>query len=279
MKKSMILAVKGFFIGLANIIPGVSGGTMAISFGIYEELITIISNIFKDFKKNMKFLIPLVIGAGISIALLSNVITASLDTFKIATPLLFIGLIIGGFPTIYKKVNKKIVKPKNLIVFLITIIFMVVLYLGIKDIKNITFTNMTIIDYIILFIVGVIAAITMVVPGISGSFVLMLIGYYEPIVEVISELTKFNNIITNLLILIPFSIGALIGIVTVAKLIKHCLKHFEEQTYSAIVAFVISSIFIIVYPLLSTKCSLIELIVGLILMVIGSVITYEMERI
>lgn len=273
----LILGLKGFLIGLANIIPGVSGGTMAISFGIYEELIGIASNIFKNFKKNMDFLIPIGLGALLSIALLSNVITLALDNYKIATPLLFVGLILGGLPIIFKKVGKKLWKIQNILAFLITIFLMLVVYIGIKDVKDVDFSNIDMIGYILLFIVGVIAAITMVVPGISGSFVLMLIGYYEAIVKTVSELTKFHHVIDNLLILIPFGIGILVGIVTVSKLIKYCLNRFPEQTYSSIIAFVLSSVVLIIYPLFGFSCTPLELVVGILLLLFGSFLTYRME--
>lgn len=276
-KDKVILGFKGFLIGLANIIPGVSGGTMAVSFGIYEEIIEIASNIFKNFKKNMAFILPIGIGAVIAIALLSNVITICLDKYQVATPLLFVGLILGGLPAIVKNIGKKITKPTNLIVFSITILFMLFIYLGIKDAEDVDFTNVDAIGYIILFIVGAIAAITMVVPGISGSFVLMLIGYYKPIVKTVSDLTHFNNIIHNLCILIPFGFGVLFGIVSVSKLIKYCLKKYPEQTYSSIVAFVLSSVVLIIYPLLNVSASITELIVGIVLLLMGSILTYKME--
>lgn len=276
-KDKIVLGIKGFLIGLANIIPGVSGGTMAVSFGIYEELIGIASNIFKNFKKNMAFILPIGIGAVIAIALLSNVITICLDKYQVATPLLFVGLILGGLPAIVKNIGKKITKPTNLIVFSITILFMLFIYLGIKDAEDVDFTNVDAIGYIILFIVGAIAAITMVVPGISGSFVLMLIGYYKPIVKTVSDLTHFNNIIHNLCILIPFGFGVLFGIVSVSKLIKYCLKKYPEQTYSSIVAFVLSSVVLIIYPLLNVSASITELIVGIVLLLMGSILTYKME--
>ena len=276
-KDKIILGFKGFLIGLANIIPGVSGGTMAVSFGIYEEIIEIASNIFKNFKKNMAFILPIGIGAVIAIALLSNVITICLDKYQVATPLLFVGLILGGLPAIVKNIGKKITKPTNLIVFSITILFMLFIYLGIKDAKDVDFTNVDAIGYIILFIVGAIAVITMVVPGISGSFVLMLIGYYKPIVKTVSDLTHFNNVIHNLCILIPFVFGVLFGIVSVSKLIKYCLKKYPEQTYSSIVAFVLSSVVLIIYPLLNVSASITELIVGIVLLLMGSILTYKME--
>ena len=276
-KDKIVLGIKGFLIGLANIIPGVSGGTMAVSFGIYEEIIEIASNIFKNFKKNMAFILPIGIGTVIAIALLSNVITICLDKYQVATPLLFVGLILGGLPAIVKNIGKKITKPTNLIVFSITILFMLFIYLGIKDAKDVDFTNVDAIGYIILFIVGAIAAITMVVPGISGSFVLMLIGYYKPIVKTVSDLTHFNNVIYNLCILIPFVFGVLFGIVSVSKLIKYCLKKYPEQTYSSIVAFVLSSVVLIIYPLLNMSASITELIVGIVLLLMGSILTYKME--
>jgi len=281
MKKKLIekfiLGFKGFLIGLANIIPGVSGGTMAISFGIYEELINIASNIFKNFKKNISFILPIVIGALLSIALLSNVIAICLDKYQIATPLLFVGLIIGGFPIIVKKIGKKITKPKNITCFIITILFMLLIYVGLQNANEVNFNNIDIFGYILLFIVGIVAAITMVVPGISGSFVLMLIGYYEPIVKTVSELTKFNNIFDNLLILVPFGIGVVFGIITVSKIIKYCLNKFMEQTYSSIVAFVLSSIILIIYPLIGLECTILELIIGICLLIVGALISYKME--
>ena len=156
-------------------------------------------------------------------------------------------------------------------------LFMLFIYLGIKDAKDVDFTNIDAIGYIILFIVGAIAAITMVVPGISGSFVLMLIGYYKPIVKTVSDLTHFNNIIHNLCILIPFGFGVLFGIISVSKLIKYCLKKYPEQTYSSIVAFVLSSVVLIIYPLLNASASITELIVGIVLLLMGSMLTYKME--
>lgn len=277
MKDKFLLGLKGFFIGLANIIPGVSGGTMAITFGIYEELISIASNIFKNFKKNMLFLFPVAIGAILSIALFSNIITICLDKYKVATPLLFLGLILGGVPLLFKKLNNKLYKISNMISFLITIVFMFILYLCINNQAEVNFDNINIIGYLLLFFVGVIAAVTMVVPGISGSFVLILIGYYEPIIKVISDITKFNNLFNNFLILFPFGIGVLVGIITVSKIIKFCLNKYPEQTYSSIIAFVLSSSLLIIIPLIGLSVSIIELIIGLLLMILGAGITYKME--
>ena len=103
MKEYILLTIKGFFIGLANIIPGVSGGTIAITLGVYEKLIGCISHIFKNLKENIKFLLPIIIGAGISILLLSKVISYSLENYVLPTILFFIGAILGGIPMLAKK--------------------------------------------------------------------------------------------------------------------------------------------------------------------------------
>ena len=103
MKEKLKLVIKGFVIGIANIIPGVSGGTLAITLGIYEDLINAISHFFTNFKKNLEFLILLGIGAVLSILTLSKLINFSLTKFPVPTTLFFIGLIVGGVPLIYKR--------------------------------------------------------------------------------------------------------------------------------------------------------------------------------
>jgi len=108
MKDKIILVIKGFFMGISNIIPGVSGGTLAITMGIYEELISIISHILTKLKKNIGFLLPILIGAGLAIILGSRIIGYSLDNFPLPTIMFFTGLILGGLPMLYKKIKKDI---------------------------------------------------------------------------------------------------------------------------------------------------------------------------
>ena len=105
MKEIILLIIKGMIIGLANIIPGVSGGTLMITLGLYEEIIETISHFFKNFKKNLKFIIPLGIGMVLAILLLSKVISICLENYPFPTTIFFIGLIIGGIPLIWKKIE------------------------------------------------------------------------------------------------------------------------------------------------------------------------------
>ena len=274
MKEYLVLAIKGFIIGVANIMPGVSGGTLAITLGIYERLINAISHFMKNIKENIKLLFPIGIGAVLSLAILSNAISYALTNFKFPTTLFFIGLIIGGIPLLYKKIDKE-VNGKNILLMLITFSIVVLFTFMDSGNKVISFANMDIYKYITLFIVGIIAAATMVIPGISGSFVLMLLGYYEPIINTIKDFTHLNNIASNLAILIPFGIGVLVGIVLIAKLIEYLLAKHEVPTYFMIIGFILASIIsIIVEAGLTTNIMFI--VSGIILFMLGFVIAYKL---
>ena len=107
MKENIVLGIKGFVIGLANIIPGVSGGTLAITLGIYEKLIGVLTHFFKNWKENLKFLIPIGIGAVLSLLVFSNIIGYALEHYPVPTTLLFMGLILGGVPILLRKVKDK----------------------------------------------------------------------------------------------------------------------------------------------------------------------------
>ena len=266
----------GLILGVANIIPGVSGGTLAMSLGIYEEIIIVVSNVFKNFKKNVLFLLPIGIGIVISILLLSKVINYTLDHYEFETILFFVGLILGGIPTLLKNTNASTFKPKN--VFISLICFSIVFGLTFISSNNIEIdlTNINIVIFIKLFFVGVIASATMIIPGISGSFILMLLGYYKPIVETISALTNFSMIFHNLLILIPFLIGVLIGIVLIARIIKYLLKQYRIETYYGIYGIIISSVVVILMSI-SNIPSLIGVLIGLFLLILGFKITYELS--
>lgn len=275
MKEKIILVFKGMILGIANIIPGVSGGTLAISLGIYKKIIKTISHFFKKFKENLVFVGCLGIGMLLSVVLLSKGIAYALEHHTLITKLFFIGLILGGTPLIYKKVKEKF-SVSNILVFLLTF----GLVLGMTLLRSgevvVNLTNMNIIEYVILFLVGVIAAGTMIIPGISGSFVLMMLGYYYPILTRINDLTSFNNIFSNLITLGIFGIGVLVGIVLVAKLIEFLLKKYEIKTYYGILGFVLASIPCILIQKPSFVLSPSSVLIGLILCFIGGFISYKL---
>lgn len=276
MKEKLLLVLKGFVLGIANIIPGVSGGTLAITLGIYESLIGVISHFFSNLKKNISFIIPIGIGAALAIVLGSKIVNYTLDHYKIATTLFFIGLIIGGIPLLYKNVKNEKKEVKHIITFLITFCFVI----GLTFLKsgnnavNLDTINLGMMG--ILFLIGCITAATMIVPGISGSFILMLLGFYEPITGTIASITDFSLLVHNISVLVPFGIGVLVGFVLIAKLIEYLLKKHEVITYYAILGFIFSSIISLIMGFAGVSTSTSEIIVGALLFILSSITGYKL---
>ena len=284
MKDNLVLVVKGFIMGIANIIPGVSGGTLALILGIYEDFIGAISHFFSNFKKNICFLAPIAIGILLAIASLSRVIDYSYKHYPIPTSLFFVGLVIGGIPMLYSKVKgkKEVKQPSSYLIFLLTfalVIFMACSSLIFGEGLKVSLSNMGFVNYLLLFLVGVIAAATMVIPGVSGSLVLMLLGYYYPVIAVIKEFTSLKNIGSNILILGVFGVGVLLGIVLISKLIEFLFNKYEAKTYFGVLGFIIASIIAIpISAMLNIKVSfdIIQILIGIIFLVFGYTISYKL---
>lgn len=269
--------VKGIFVGIANIIPGVSGGTMAVSMGIYDKLINAISNIGKDFKNSVKTLLPFVIGAAIGIAVLSFAISFLFEEYPIPTSAAFIGLILGGLPSIMKNVDNQPFKYTHVISF--AVLAAVIVFSSILTVKEsaITEIQFNIQNVIILLALGFISAATMVVPGVSGSMMLMMLGYYTFIINTIKTLVssvltfELTEIIVAMQILIPFGIGVVIGIFVVSKIISILIKRYPLATYWGIIALVITSPFAIIMQLPLAGIGIGTIICSLIALAIGYV--------
>ena len=239
--------LQGMVVGIANIIPGVSGGTMMVAMGLYDKLIHSITHLKSEFKESMKLLLPIFAGAGIAIIALSRLFEFLLSMYPIPTNFAFCGLIAGSLPFIVKKVKGHPVTIGKIIPFLVffgVVILMAVLGEGGGNAADVSFTFVNLIK---LFGVGVVAAATMVVPGVSGSMMLMLLGYYDTIIETINDcidaLIRFN--MTELIhvfgILIPFGIGVVIGIFAIAKLIEFIFKKAEIHAYYGLIGLIVAS--------------------------------------
>ena len=274
--KFLVDVIKGALVGVANIIPGVSGGTIALTMGVYEDFISSISNFLKKPKKSLKFLLPFGIGAALSILLMSKLISFCLDKFPLPTTLFFVGLILGGVPLLTKKVRKKKVKKTNLGLFALTFSIVMLMFFMKSGNNFVNLANPNLLMYLILGLVGMIAAATMIIPGVSGSFVLMLLGFYEPIVNTVGDLTNFSNLGHNLLILVPFGLGVVLGMILIAKLIEYLFKKYEIPTYYAILGFVIASIITLVIGAFSTKIILAHILVGIITLAVGTLAGYKL---
>lgn len=285
LKDIIVLVIKGFIMGIANVIPGVSGGTLALTLGIYERFIGAISHFFSNLKNNLKFLIPVVVGMALSILSMSRVIDYCYEHFPIPTTLFFVGLVIGGVPMLFNKVKGK-KEEKHIsswIIFLCT--FAIVIVMAFADqifgeTMNINFEGMGIGGYIALFVVGVVAAATMVIPGVSGSLVLMLLGYYYPILKVINAITAFENLFQNIIIAGVFAVGVLVGIVLISKLIEFLFNKFEVKTYFGVLGFIFASIIAIPISAYNEIDNLVfsvpQILIGIVTMIVGFGIAYKL---
>ncbi len=278
MKEKLILFIKGVVLGVAFVIPGVSGGTLAVLLGIYEELIEAASNFYKNmvnFKKYFMYLLPIGLGIIFSVAVFAKLIKFGLDKAPIITILIFLGMIIGGIPALVRNVKGTKINLKDMTLMLVGLIIVISMLIFHKSNSNVVLTNMSITGYITLLLVGAIAAVTMVVPGISGSFTLMLIGYYEPILNLVNDITSFKNLGPNLILIFTFMLGVFIGIIFISKIIEWCLKHYKRETYYAIIGFVLSSIISVIYEVSKFPFNLTHLIIGIVLLVINTVLVYK----
>lgn len=275
-KENLLTFIKGFILGVANIIPGVSGGTLAVSLGLYEIILNSISTFFTNIKKNVSILLPIILGVIVALISTSKLVTYALNNFKTQTYFLFIGLIFGGTSLIMKKVRGKC-NFVNIFIFFLT--FTILILLNFVDANvSISFSNMHFLDYLLLVLVGFIASSAMIIPGISGSFVLMIFGYYEKIIATVSNLVNIKEFGSNLLILLPFGVGAIIGIIFMAKLIVKLLQKYETKMYFAIVGFVLSSVVILLLQLEKFTYSFSNIILCILTFLWGYLLARAIEK-
>ncbi len=276
------LILKGMVMGIANIIPGVSGGTMAVSMGIYDRFIHCLTHLFKEFKESMKFLIPLFIGIGIALVGLSFIIEPAFEHFPLQTSCLFIGLIVGGLPAICKKVKGKGVKVSYIIPFLIffaTVVGMAVLGEHEGNAADLSFGLWSVIK---LFLVGIIASATMVIPGVSGSMMLLLLGYYNPIISSIKNfvtaLVSFDvqGILQGCGVLVPAGLGIVVGIFAIAKLIEVIFEKFPTQAYWAIIGLIVASPIAVLLSVGISTVTIWSVLVSIVTFVVGFVIAMKL---
>ena len=237
--------LKGMVIGLANIIPGVSGGTMMVSMGIYDTLIYCITHLFRQFRKSVMTLLPYVIGMAVALVGLSFIITAALENYALPTNMLFIGLIFGGLPAILSQIRGEKKGVPGVMLFVLFAAF--IIFLEVIRTENTADVRLSVLEVIKLFAMGVIASATMVIPGVSGSMMLMLFGYYHPVIDavrgLVTALTSFDMgaILANAGILIPFGVGVVVGVFAIAKMIEMLLARWKGLTYCAILGLVAAS--------------------------------------
>lgn len=295
----------GIIIGIANIVPGVSAGTMFVILGIFKKLIdqvglcldevkTMVKNITKYKEKNggiravgimfknifmsqKTFLIPIAIGMIFAIYFVAKLFSILNPEQILYRNYIFLGLILGGIPALFKELKKGTditnIKKRKISIYIFMIIgfaMMFALYLlkvnGI-GLRKVGYEELSIAMALPLFLVGAVAAASMVIPGISGSMVVLILGYYELMTVSISKL--------NMIFIIPFAIGILVGIMAILKLIKYLLDKHYTRTYSCIVGFVIGSL-LMVFP--GLPVGVMGYVITIICIAIGIMLSYMVEK-
>ena len=295
----------GIIIGISNIVPGVSAGTMFVILGIFKKLIdqvglcldevkTMVKNITKFKEKNggiravgimfknifmsqKTFLIPIAIGMIFAIYFVAKLFSILNPEQILYRNYIFLGLILGGIPALFKELKKGTdivnIKKRKISIYIFMLIgfaMMFALYLlkvnGI-GLRKVGYEELSITMALPLFLVGAVAAASMVIPGISGSMVVLILGYYELMTVSISKL--------NMIFIIPFAIGILVGIMAILKLIKYLLDKHYTRTYSCIVGFVVGSL-LMVFP--GLPIGIIGYIITVICIIIGIMLSYMVEK-
>ena len=271
------LFFKGVFMGIADAIPGVSGGTIALLLGIYEELISTISGLnfslitklknngFKSFWESLNgnFLITLVLGIGISLILFVKISANLLTSHPLYVWSFFLGLILATVYVIYKLIESW--NLVNIISTLLMIGFSIILTsdsLNISDDTNLFY----------ILICGIIASSAMILPGISGSLILVILGVYKILVEALDNL--------DVKIISSFIVGAVIGLISFSKILKWLFKNYKSLAYSIMLGLVIGSIEKI-WPWnksFSAELSNLDLFLSISLVILGFIIVFLLEK-
>ncbi|HDB2570142.1 TPA: DUF368 domain-containing protein [Staphylococcus aureus] len=269
--------LKGFAMGTSDLVPGVSGGTIALLLGIYNQFIASISGIFsRRFWPSFTFLIPIIIGMLLAMGSLSNLFNYLLSQHHIPTMFFFGGLIIGIVPYLLKISNYKTsFTTKHYMMVIAGIAILIVITLMNNGDKHagetLTLSTSLIIKY---FIAGMCASSAMLLPGISGSFMLLVFGVYGTVMLAISEVVKLN--FAGLPILLAVGFGVLAGFIISSKIIQYFLTHHKLMTFALIIGFVVGSLFA-VFPGLPTN--IVMWFVSLVVFIIGFIVSLTLGRI
>ena len=283
--------LNGVAFGITETVPGVSGGTIAIILGFYYELIECVNHFTKDYKKYLKFAIPLILGMVTGLVVFSSIIHFLLTHHSLPTMLFFIGLIVGIIPLIYDKVRQpNEYLPSMWYLVLIPLIFLIIISnirgVLVPDPAEVVRTINTPF-MLLIFVSGIVAAAALVIPGISGSFVLLLIGIYPLATYSISSLRGWLMDITNVSlfidickVLVPLGFGVIIGGLSMARLIEKLLLHYHMIIYSIILGLLLGSVYAlfrdpIVYQ---SGTSTAAIVTGAATFICGAIISFNLGK-
>ena len=269
--KYLELALKGILIGLGKIIPGVSGSLIAMSLGIYEEAIERITYFFKDIPKNVIYFVSLGIGVMVSILFGSRVVLFLLNWCYSPTIFLFSGLVMGSIPTIRSKIQNKNISYFLLLGFTILLLNVA---MHVKGSSLFVYQN-NFIGNVQVALIGFLEALTMIVPGISGTSLFISLGYYEFIMQLFSHI--FTVLKSAPQIPFFFTLSFIMGVYLVSALTHYLFKHYEKTTYTLILAFSYSALFFMLQDAYLKSAHIFDFLLGFCCLVLGFFFAQKIE--
>ena len=253
--------LKGIIVGIGGIAPGLSGSVLLVIFGLYQKTVNAIGTLFKDFKKNILFLIPLFLGFGVGVIIFSKIVDYFLNNFEMYTRFAFLGLVIGTIPLFYKEVKKEGFDKKYYILIIAAAICGFSLFFVNKDFFP-QVTNPNLFQSVIL---GVAVAGSSIVPGVDSAVILSSLGLYELYVSSLASL--------NFSILIPAGVGLVVGALVISFIINKLIKRFYTATFS-----IIFGLFLSIIPnVLNESCKIefnAQSVIAIIIAIIGFGVSY-----
>lgn len=230
---------RGLIMGISDLIPGVSGGTIAVVLGFYDRLLEAISGFFsKDWKRYLGFLVPLALGIGLALLLLSRLIHYLLEQHFIPTQFFFMGLIIGVIPYLVKRVDaKRNFQSRHWIIVLVAGVLIGSMAFTNPDRSAEPMTTLSFLSVLGLFFSGWLASMAMLLPGISGSLVLLLLGVYPTAIYALSSL--------NIALIAVIGAGVAIGFIVSSKAIRYLLARYPIMMYALIIGLIVGSTFVV----------------------------------
>ena len=253
--------LKGIIVGIGGIAPGLSGSVLLVILGLYEKAVSAIGTLFKDFKNNVKFLLPLVLGFGVGVIIFSKIVDFLLVNYEMYTRYAFLGLVLGTIPLFYKEVKKNGFHKKY---YAIIIIALIIGFSFFHFNANLfpTITDPNLLQSVFL---GIAVAGSSIVPGVDSAVILSSLGLYELYVGSIADF--------NLSILIPAGVGLVIGVLVISFIMNKLIKRFYTVTFS-----VIFGLFLSIIPnVLNESCVLgfnFNSVISIILVIIGFAFSY-----
>ena len=265
----MINFLKGIVAGIGGIAPGLSGSVLLVILGLYEKCVEAIGTVFKNFKKNVIFLIPIILGMGVGVLLFSKIVDYLLGSFEMYTRFAFLGLVIGTIPMLFKEVRKKDFKKTNYIIMVVAAIAgLTLMFIS----KNLNVNNTVDLANVGIFksaYMGLMVAASMIIPGVDSAVILSALGLYEIYVKSIATL--------NFAVLIPAGVGLGFGALIISYIMNKLLKKYYGITFSIIFGLFIS----IIPSVVNESCKLginIQSFIAIAIMIIGFFISYFLER-